>query len=337
MTPLRISGKNLGQLALPDFCPRCFWLKLHCDGKLPFAVFPGIFASIDGLTKKVTAAHFAKHDRLPTWFSELGDIIEIIPVPHHSKFQWQDPATGIVLSGAPDELVRKRDGSLVIPDYKTSKFSKTQDALAPLYRTQLNSYAAIAERIGLGKVSGLALIYFEPKTEVDAESIDEVCSVDGFNMRFRAKVLPVALEPDSILPLLARAREIFDLQFPPTGRAGCKDCGLLAGLVAMLTSPLPNAERERLEWKLRELREQLGFSRFEDGLWDEELRTHRVGLLAAEEANRKRDADQKRMRLEISALEQQLRAGGGKSECVLIKSVSFCCFDGTNRATMGPT
>jgi len=28
MTKLRISAKALGELALPDFCPRCFRLKL---------------------------------------------------------------------------------------------------------------------------------------------------------------------------------------------------------------------------------------------------------------------------------------------------------------------
>jgi len=46
MTKLRISAKNLGELALSDFCPRCFWLKLHAK-RLPFQIFPGIFSSID--------------------------------------------------------------------------------------------------------------------------------------------------------------------------------------------------------------------------------------------------------------------------------------------------
>jgi len=36
----RISAKNLGELALSDFCPRCFWLKLHIR-QLPFQIFPG--------------------------------------------------------------------------------------------------------------------------------------------------------------------------------------------------------------------------------------------------------------------------------------------------------
>jgi len=45
MTELRISAKTLGELAVPGFCPRCFWLKLHAQ-HLPFQIFPGIFSPI---------------------------------------------------------------------------------------------------------------------------------------------------------------------------------------------------------------------------------------------------------------------------------------------------
>jgi hypothetical protein len=232
MTPLRISGKVLGQLALgDDFCPRCFWVKLHCQQHLPFQIFPGIFSSIDSYTKRVTAAHFARYDRPPTWFDEFGELKELVPVPHHSKFCWQDPATGITLSGVPDELVRRKDRTLLILDYKTSRFTSTQDSLLPLYRTQLNSYAFIAERIGMGNVSGLALIYFEPQTAVGADDIDSVVSVDGFSMKFVAKILPVALELETIPPLLAKVRAIFDLPVAPDGKTDCKDCVLLNNLM----------------------------------------------------------------------------------------------------------
>ena len=49
---LRIFAKTLGELALPGFCPRCFWLKMHTR-QLPFQIFPGIFSSIDVYTKRV--------------------------------------------------------------------------------------------------------------------------------------------------------------------------------------------------------------------------------------------------------------------------------------------
>jgi len=47
MNQLIISAKNLGELAMPDFCPRCFWLKTHAK-QLPFQIFPGdLHSSID--------------------------------------------------------------------------------------------------------------------------------------------------------------------------------------------------------------------------------------------------------------------------------------------------
>ena len=55
MTLLRISAKTLGELALPDFCQRYFWLKLHAK-QLPFQIFPGIFSLIDAYTKRVVHA-----------------------------------------------------------------------------------------------------------------------------------------------------------------------------------------------------------------------------------------------------------------------------------------
>ena len=132
---------------------------------------------------------------------------------------------------------------------------------------------------------------------------------DGFAMRFTAKILPVELALEKIPPLMAKVRAIYDLPFPPDSRPGCKDCRLLGNLVEMLTSPLPNDERERLKWKLRELREWLEFSMFERGITDEETRSGRLALSAAKETNAKHKAEQKRLRLEIRAVERQLRGG----------------------------
>ena len=58
MEPLRISAKNLGELAKPDFCPRCFWLRTHAK-RLPYQIFPGIFSSIDAYTKRGTMRDYA--------------------------------------------------------------------------------------------------------------------------------------------------------------------------------------------------------------------------------------------------------------------------------------
>ncbi len=232
MTPLRISGKVLGQVALDDdFCQRCFWIKLHCQQHLPYQVFPGIFSSIDAYSKRITNSHYKKHGRLPQWFDALGTLGQPIAVPHHSKFNFMDSKTGVLLTGAPDEMFKRPDASLFIVDYKTARLSEHQDRLHELYAVQLNSYAVIAEKTGMGNVSGLALIYYEPVTSVGADDVDSVVAPDGFAMRFTAKVLPVELALEKIPPLLAKVRAIYDLPVAPDGKTDCKDCVLLNNLM----------------------------------------------------------------------------------------------------------
>lgn len=85
---IRISAKYLGALALPNSCLRCFWLKLHLRHRLPYQIFPGIFSSIDGFTKRVVHAYFGEH--------------------------------GVLLTGAADGILVRDDASFVIVDYKTA-------------------------------------------------------------------------------------------------------------------------------------------------------------------------------------------------------------------------
>jgi hypothetical protein len=55
-----------------------------------------------------------------------------------------------------------------------------------------------------------------------------------FVMRFVAKILPVALEPEKIPALLVKVRAIYDLPVAPDGRENCKDCVLLNKLVGVI-------------------------------------------------------------------------------------------------------
>ena len=228
---LRISAKHLGQIALADFCPRCFWIRLRCGDKLPFQIFPGIFSSFDSFQKKVTTLHHQKYATAPKWLDGFGELGEPLPIPHHSVFQILDTATNILLTGVPDEMFRRKDGTLVILDNKTARFTANQDSLLPLYEIQLNAYGWIAERLGMGTVGKLGLVYYEPQTNLTTENFDEVLADDGFAMRFQAKVLPLDLRLDRIPPLLHQVRSIFDLAKAPTGRDGCRDCKLLDGLL----------------------------------------------------------------------------------------------------------
>lgn len=234
--PIRISAKNLGALALPDSCPRCNWLKLHLGHKLPYQIFPGIFSSIDGFTKRVVHAYFDEHGVPPPWLDPLGTIVGYREPPHFSKFNMWNENHGILLTGAADGILVRDDNSFVIVDYKTAKFSGAQDELLPMYEVQLNAYASIGEQCGFAPVTGLALIYMEPITDAPA-CLDGWCRDYGFDMGFSAHVLPVDLNPDILHPLLAQARALHDRPAPPPGHPDCKDCRLTESLIGALRTP----------------------------------------------------------------------------------------------------
>ena len=230
---MRISAKNLGALALPDFCPRCFWLQAKMGFKLPFQIFPGIFSSIDSYSKTVTHLHRHHSGHLPAWMEQTGIMGEPVEGLHHSRFQSIETEYGMLLTGVPDEIIRN-GVELAILDYKTARHTEGQDALLPVYRVQLNCYSRIAERLGMGQVRRLALLYYEPKTDITIGDLAGLMDEGGFAMRFNPQVVPIPLEPEIVPPLLAMARRLYDLPGPPSGSDGCKNCGIVERMTRML-------------------------------------------------------------------------------------------------------
>ena len=233
---LQISAKTLGSVALPQFCPRCFWIQIHADFKLPYQIFPGIFSSIDSYNKRLVHGWFDRHGSPPPWLAGLGEIRGYRNPPHFSKFGVLHNETSVLLRGSPDGILIRTDNSNLIVDYKTAKFTEHQDELLPMYEVQLNAYAYIGESCGLSPVSGLALVYTEPVTDEAAAGKDANMTGEGFLMGFSAHIVPVPLKTEMIPSLLRRVREIYDLDRPPESMAACKDCALLANLLAVAST-----------------------------------------------------------------------------------------------------
>jgi len=232
---IRISAKMLGELALPSFCPKCFWIKLHLGNRLPYQFFPGIFSHIDAYSKKITNRYYEYYHQAPQWFSEFGPLGEPIKIPHYNRFQIIDRETNIILTGVPDEMFLRPDGSYFIMDYKTAKYTGIQDELFPMYEVQLNAYAYIAERIGLKPVSGLGLVYYEPLTDKPDENIAPFVRDNGFSMHFAGKLLSVPLKTSNLKELLVRARTLYNLNTAPDGISGCPHCQRLDKLIETAT------------------------------------------------------------------------------------------------------
>jgi hypothetical protein len=234
MEPIRISAKNLGQVALEDFCPRCYWIRLKTNFKLPWQSFPGIFSSIDSYTKscvhQIIDTHANTPTLLPEWMKLMGDVVRYEKVPHWSKNTFHDEKSNITLHGAQDDILVRVDGSRVVPDWKTAKFSETQDRLRPLYEVQLNVYSVLCEKGG--DPVDLYLVYMEPCTDpsMAVNNID-AC---GFRLCFSGVVVPITRDRKVVRNALTITREIYEMACPPLSRVGCKDCEAAEKVVNLL-------------------------------------------------------------------------------------------------------
>ena len=224
---MRISAKNLGILALPDSCERCFWMRAKLAWKSPWSIMPGIFSSIDGYSKRAILAYFEKTGHFPSWIAGRWAEARPLPTPHHSTFRLTDPETGIVLTGVPDLMLGLLRRRLAILDLKTARYSKHQDSLLPMYRVQLNGYALIAESLGMGTVEALGLVYGEPPANDDNTGLDALVDDRGFSMPFKATAMPIELERALIQPLLRKAKTLLEMNNPPEGQEGCKECQMV--------------------------------------------------------------------------------------------------------------
>ncbi len=237
MEKLTISPRVLGQIRLPGFCPRCFWIQLRCEGKLPFQTpFPGIFSSMDKYGKGIIHDYFDRKQKLPEWYPDIGEVKSYLSSQrlHWSKFRYEDEETGIVLRGTPDDIFRMPDGMHHIVDYKTAKYTETQDKLYPMYEVQLNSYAFIGNRRGEFPTTALSLIYVEPMTGIPSTEFDRVMDDAGFALNFMATRRKVEMKGEEfIADLLRRTREIYEKPRPPAGRDGCEDCEKLERVVGL--------------------------------------------------------------------------------------------------------
>ena len=227
---MRISAKTLGILALPDSCPRCFWMRAKLGWKSPWAIMPGIFSSIDSFSKRAILAYFEKHGHFPPWIAGRWADVRPLESLHHSTFRLTDPETGIVLTGVPDLMLGLPRRRLAILDLKTARFSDHQDFLLPMYQIQLVGYAMIAESLGMGTVEALGLVYGEPPANDDNTGLDALVDDVGFSMPFKATAMPIKLDRALIPPLLRRAKTLLEMENPPAPGEGCKECRLIEEL-----------------------------------------------------------------------------------------------------------
>ncbi len=215
-----IGVKELGNLAKGDFCPRCFWYEKHF-GPFP-SFFPGVFNVIDRNLKNSVWTRWKKEGKLPEWLKVdnvtkilTADSIGVVEKRHGQKYLVaKHKKSGLILRGAPDLILKLKDDTVHIIDFKTSQF-KEEDQFFPMYEVQLNGYALLATKM---KVSKLSLVYFNPTNEIP----NEIFTKENFMLSFGPRIVSVEIKTGLITELLMRAKEILELKTPPSPRENCK-------------------------------------------------------------------------------------------------------------------
>ncbi len=230
---MNISVSRLAEVARPNFCPRCFWIKLKMGWELPFVMpMPGVFRDIDRHVKNVVRTHYEEKGVLPQWFPYLGEVTKLEKAPKWRDFYFTHPQLGITFRGEMDEILQLNGPQYHILDYKTARYTNTQNELFPMFEAQLNAYAYIAGRGGFfSPIKGLSLVYLEPDTDFRLNRGLMQRSSDKLILGFTPRVKSVEIKPDSFIEgLLQKATDIASLPEPPKPISRCQNCLLVERL-----------------------------------------------------------------------------------------------------------
>ncbi len=232
-----ISVSKLAEVAMPGFCPHCFWIKLKMGWELPFQrPVPSIMGDIDRHVKNVVRTHYEEKGMLPQWFPYLGEVTKLEKAPGWRDFYFTHPQLGITLRGEMDEILQLNGCGYHILDYKTARYTVTQDRFLPVFEAQLNAYAYIAGRGNFfSPIVGLSLVYLEPDAGSHLHREQMELLSGKLRLGFTPRVKSIEIKPDSFTEgLLRKCAGIASLSEPPEPVPQCHNCRLFQNVSEMV-------------------------------------------------------------------------------------------------------
>jgi hypothetical protein len=222
---LVITPRNLGSIRLPGYCRCCFKRMLGVRFHPPSCNFgSALFGDAQNCQEAVLGYFLERDGELPSQFAPFCDCKARVDCSKHwSKFGYLHPS-GVFLRGSPDEVLKRKDGSICIIDHKTAHFNE-KDPLHDQYETQVIGYANIAEMgLNLGEATLAGLLYWEAGTTGVKESPSDHYDNGKLWMPFSPKGLEIKIDYKSLDPLLKEAKDVWNAKLLPESRAGCDDC-----------------------------------------------------------------------------------------------------------------
>ena len=207
--PLKVSPSSLNLLRE---CARCFWLQLKKETRRPRSPFPSLPSALDRLAKAACKPYHGA-DVLPPFLKGTG--LEGRLVDPHLK-AWQEPDTGLVVSGFLDECLEVPGRGFAPLDHKT-RGSRTERINASYY-VQLDIYALMLQGNGRQLLGEGILVYFIP--EFDVETPWDPVHPLPFSVDLRR----VRTSVRRAIELVRQARNVLDMAEAPDASERCEHC-----------------------------------------------------------------------------------------------------------------
>ena len=207
-------------------CPRCFYLDNKLGTKRPGMPSFNLNIAVDELFKK----EFDKHRKAGTKHPIMDEYkVDVVPFQHKDMDKWREnfegiehthEETGLVISGAVDDVWLQPDGKLCVVDYKaTSKDGKIESISdspwEDQYKRQIGVYQWLLEKNGFDVSSTGYFVYANG-------SKDE----DGFDNKLIFETTLIEIEGDTswIESTLVKANECLGGEEIPDTGANCEFC-----------------------------------------------------------------------------------------------------------------
>lgn len=207
-------------------CPRCFYLNNKLGVARPRTPAFTLNIAIDGLFKKEFDAH--RKSKTPhKIMTENG--LDAVPFSHADIDNWRDnfvgvqyndKETGMIISGAIDDVWVNKKGELMIVDYKVTAKDGTIEKLEDTgweeqYQRQMEIYQWLFRQSGF-KVSDTG--YF-----VYANGMKDKDLFDG-KLEFDVRLIPYTGNSDWIPAVLLKIKKCLESNDIPEIGDGCEYC-----------------------------------------------------------------------------------------------------------------
>ncbi len=234
-SPIRSASWNYGgvnwklsrsKIDLYIECPRCFYLNNKLGVSRPRTPAFTLNIAIDHLLKKEFDAH--RISQTPHKIMQTYGV-DAVPFQHKLMDSWRenfegvqypDPNTGMIISGAIDDVWVNPKGELIVIDYKVTAKDGTIEKLEDTgwekqYQRQMEIYQWLLRKNGF-KVSDTG--YF-----VYANGLKDREAFDG-KLEFNVRLIPYKGNADWVDAILAEIKQVLDSNnIPPIGE-NCEYC-----------------------------------------------------------------------------------------------------------------